>query len=523
MKQKLIILICAVLLLTACGRGSDSKPQDYGALEYESVYVIYPDNFRIHSVTEKMDVTGIGNRTYGFQPDISDEERQACIEATETTLARIGFDGKVSVYIYTGEALNNSYYIDEDGDTVSLFASVTDWRGADYVTELLLTACGRYCNYGAAHGYAEYLCEEALKNGGNDEEAAQPVFDIGYNSYDLNLLCFDESFVTGDEVRAAEGVSNAFVREYIVNNGEAAFCELLIKSGSIETNGEFIVELEKWYDDKGLTLAEPVSGILYTSGGYSYQYIAYNGYAVFYMTRNWKDATYGSNPLVTEKFLHEDYAETKKFYEINTEQMKQYKELFKLKSDVMNVPVIIENGRESYYDGVTGTGETGEIHLRNVSSLSHEYIHALCTPTSLSYHWTVEGWARAFDMRYNYYAYDFLTLDYNDGAQNNEKLSFLKQLMEKNGRPIDMRTDSVDVNNLMIYYGQYYDPNASYVTGASFVDYLCDTYGEQKIIDYVCDNHDLTTVTDRTYEELIEDWKNYMEDTYSWCIRENEE
>lgn len=523
MKRMAILFILIALSLTACRRGADNRQPDYSGLEYESLYVTYPDSFRIHSVIEKLDITSVENRRYGFQTDISAEEREACIEATEAVLAKIDFDGELNIYIYSGAALNNSYYIDESGsDGISLFTYQTDWKDTDYVAQLLLAVYGRYCNYGATHGYAEYLCEGSAKDSDNPE-AGRPVFDLGYDCYDLNLLCFDESFVTGDEVKAAEGVSSAFVREYIVKNGETAFRELLRKSGDISTCGEFSAELEKWYGDKGFTLDEPVSEVLYTAGGYSYQYIVCNGYAVFHMTRNWKDATYGSNPLVTENFLHEDYAATKKFYEINTEQMKQYKELFKLKNDVMDVPVIMDNGRESYYDGVAGTGEKGEIHLRNVSSLMHEYIHALCTPTSLSYHWTLEGWARAYDMVYNYYAYDFLTLDYNAGAQNNEKLSFLKQLTEKNGRPIDMSVDNKEVENLMIYYGRHYDPNDSYESGASFVYYLCDTYGEQKIIDYVCDNHDLTTVTDKTYDELVEDWKNYMEDTYSWCSRENEE
>ena len=60
-----------------------------------------------------------------------------------------------------------------------------------------------------------------------------------------------------------------------------------------------------------------------------------------------------------------------------------------------------------------------------------------------------------------------------------------------------------------------YDPDHNYRTGASFIYYLNDTYGERKIIDYICDNHDLTTFTDKTYDELVEDWKNYIEEKYS--------
>lgn len=152
----------------------------------------------------------------------------------------------------------------------------------------------------------------------------------------------------------------------------------------------------------------------------------------------------------------------------------------------------------------------------------HEYIHALCLPTSPSNNvrWTIEGWARAFDMRFNYYSYDFLTMDYNKAATDNDK-HILREYIEKIDRPIDMKTDYRDVDNLRVYEAEMYDPDYSYESGASFVYYLCDTYGERKVIDYVCDNHDLTTVTDKTYEELVEDWKNDMEERYSVYQRNN--
>ncbi len=583
-KVKIISAVFAALLLTACQGKIDNgtetltketmteftwEKQDYSGLEYNSSYFTYPDDFRIYSVATKMDMTSVGNRKYGFQTEISDEERAACIEATEIILGRIGFDGELDIYIYTEEAANNSYYIDEKSGKNVFLAYGSDWDSPDYVAGLILAVYGKYVNYGAAHGYADYLCDDVadiLKSvvigyqqnninviedmkddtemdnednyhGEDDTEIGEvdnkdnqhgksenelnyenPVFNAEYNCYDLNLLCFDDDFVTEDEKREANAVSDAFVREYIEKNGEQAFRELLQKSGNLQTCGEFNGELEKWYNDNGLMLSEPLSEVLYTYGGYSYQYIAYNGYVNFHMKRDWQDVIYDRNPLVTENFLHEDYAETKKFYEINTKQMRQYKELFKLDSDVMDIPAVMLNAKESY---TSLKGAKSKIYIANVSSLMHEYIHALCMPTSLPDFWAVEGWARAFDSRYDYYAYDFLTLYYNNVAQNDEKWSFFNELIDRNSRPIDMETDYRDVDNLIIYFGQHYDPYYSYGSGASFIYYLCDTYGERKIIDYVCDNHDLTTFTDKTYEELVEDWKNYMEEAYSWCSREN--
>lgn len=522
------LILLSVAAMTACEKQNNSdiieentdisteyiwEEKDYSGLVYNSSYLTYPDEFRIHAVTDKLELAKVGNRQYGFEPGILQEDREVCIEATEVMLGRIGFDGELNIYIYTEDKLNSSYYVDErDGEENSLYAYISDWKSPDYVTGLLLSVYGKYSNYGVAHGYADYLCRSVWKN---TPDSGAPVFDARYNCYDLNLLCFDEDFVTVAEKSEAEAVSDAFVLDYIDKNGEMALRDLLGKSGHPDTCGEFNEELEKWYSDNGLTLINPLSKVLYTYGGYSYQYIAYNGYAVFYMDRDWQDISYERNPLVTENFLHEDYAETKKFYEINTEQMRQYKELFDLESDVMDVPVVISN-RNVSHSGSTAmsTQGRGKIFLRNVSSLPHEYIHAICTPTSLTFSWAIEGWARAYDMRYNHYAYDFLSEDYNYGISAEQPFCFA-EFIERNGRLINVQTDYRDLHNLVTYAGNHYDPNYSYESGASFIYYLCDTYGERKVIDYVCDNHDLTTLTDKTYDELVEDWKNYIEDKYS--------
>lgn len=517
-----------IMSVTACQRHDNDdnmteettdyvwEKRDYSGLKYSTSYFTNPDDFKLHSVTTKMETVEVDNRQYGFMSEISDEDRMQCIEATEVMLGRIGFDGNLNIYVYTDETCNGSFYIDEkDKGGNNLLVYETDWKSPDYVAGLLLSVYGRYSNYGIAYGYADYLCENVWKN---NLENISPLFNEEYSCYDINLLCFDKDFVTDDEIKEAKAISDMFVRNYMDNNGEVALRGLLKKSGQPITCSEFNEELEKWYNDNGFKPGNSLSEVLYTYGGYSYQYIVYNNYAIFYMTRDWQDTVYEKTPILTANFLHEDYAETKKFYEINTQQMRQYKELFDLESDVMDVPIVVINGNEaSITEHGVGSGGKNKIYLTTVVSLMHEYIHALCQPSSLSNQafWTVEGWARAFDSRYNNYSYDFRTLDYNDAVVNNDKLHILREYIEKIGRPINMETDYKDVYNLLIYAGSFYDPNASYETGASFVFYLCDTYGERKIIDYVCDNHDLTTVTDKTYEELIEDWKNYMEDKYS--------
>ncbi len=503
--------------------------QDYSGLEYNSSLYTYPDEYSLHSISTKMETVVIGNRTYGFEKAIPQDEREACIESTEIILARVGYDDALNIYVYTDESGGGLYYIDQpeksDGGN-SFITCVSDWKDVDYVTGVLLSAYGKYANYGVAYGYANYLCDslsdvwEDVTYGTN--QTADITLNTEYNCYDLNLLCFDDDFVTADEIREAKAVSNKFVSDYIKNNGEDALKQLLKKSGDVQLCHEFNDELEKWYNENGLVLGNPLSEVLYSYGGYSYQYVVYNEYAVFYIDRKWKDTIYYMNPLVTENFLHEDYAQTKKFYEINTEQMRQYRELFDIENCVTDVPIVVSNKKFSLAlkDKESEFGH-GRIYLRDISSLTHEYIHAICIPVTLGDFWAVEGWARAFDMRYNYYGYDYLNIYWNGIEEDSKKFGYIIEFINKKGSPIDMRTDYRDVDNLGIYYNSNYSPDYNYESGASFIYYMSDTYGEKKFIDYVCKNHDLTTVTDKTYHELVEDWKNYMEDKYSEYSKNN--
>ena len=487
---------------------TETQSQNSVAREYIEKDYTFLDSNGIFSRVDKMEYVNVGDRTYNFQQSVSEEDREACIESTERILDYLGFDGELAIYVYSDE---NAYYIDEDG----LYTYLAEWNGVDYAAAVIHAVYGRYVNYGTAYGYADYICNRIW---GLEIAGEQPKFDVEYNCYDLNLLCFDENFITADEVAEAKAVSREFASDYIEKNGEDKYKELLTKSGDLENCGEFNAELESWYREQGLDLEDTLSELLYTYGGHVYQYIVTNGYAVFCVDRDWKDTMlYGENPAVTENFLHEDYGETKKFYDINTEQMKQYKELFQLKENKMNVPVAITNKRIDSSSGASYYVSRIEIiYLRNVTSLMHEYIHALCASTALGDEWTIEGFARAYDMRYSYYSYDYLTADYNNAAMSGKSnCVYLSEMVANNGRPIDASVDYAQVDNLATYFFDQYDPNCSSNAGASFIYYLNDIYGERRIIDYICDNHDLTTFTDKTYAELVEDWKAYIEEKYS--------
>ena len=78
-----------------------------------------------------------------------------------------------------------------------------------------------------------------------------------------------------------------------------------------------------------------------------------------------------------------------------------------------------------------------------------------------------------------------------------------------------MRTDFREMEDIMIHaYGQT-DPDDSYQSGSSFIGYLVDSYGEAAVIAYVCSDKEYNAEWDKSYDELVREWRRYIRDHYS--------
>ncbi len=100
---------------------------------------------------------------------------------------------------------------------------------------MLLAGYGEWGNYGLAYGYADYLCQKAGLDNGEKNPAVQDTGSLLTVSapelYDLNLLCFDEKFVTSEDVEASKNNARLLVADYLSSHSEAEFLELLSASG----------------------------------------------------------------------------------------------------------------------------------------------------------------------------------------------------------------------------------------------------------------------------------------------------
>ena len=62
-----------------------------------------------------------------------------------------------------------------------------------------------------------------------------------------------------------------------------------------------------------------------------------------------------------------------------------------------------------------------------------------------------------------------------------------------------------------MYYFSLTNPNANYLTGSSFVQYLVKQYGEEAVIKSIYGNG---SPLPKTYAELVKEWNGYIETNY---------
>lgn len=493
-KGSLLALACLILLLGGCGSTPAAEPlKEY---EYTTEEIWYSEEQAQYSFRADMEHTEAEYADYFFQPSVEREERSACIRATEQILSALeGIERKPEIYVFS-EDNYDSRYITEG----KLFQTVRAWQSADYAADVLLTAYGEFSHYGLAYGYGTLLCGEGT------EQKIEPFLSKPSDVLDLNRLCFDEAFVSEEERAMVRAVACDFAASYVSEHGETMLQKLLSTSDT-EIGMEVVRDaLVNYYSANGVEYTP--SEVRYGYGGVSFDYIVFSELGTFYLSKDWSDANEEANPLVSEGFLHQNYTDTKRFYETNLRQMAQYRELFALNHDTGDLSILFLHSRSlpqtSFYQSATN-----RIYVQNVDSLMHEYIHALTQPRTSMELWETEGFARYFSYRYDAYGIAFLNQDYNN-LVDSAAADYVREYQSRIGRPIDMAVDYEKLENIAVWSRSYTDPNASYVAGSSFVQYLVKRFGERAVIDFVYGDG---VPLPYAYEELVADWSEGIERT----------
>lgn len=512
MRRRTIGLLFAfmLLLLTSCGTqetppATDSSSFDIKEVTFSvaSVRLSESEHTKLgfFTLNKAMETTERKGVTYAFELKISLEERAACIQATEAILRKIGLDKPVQIHIYTTATYDDTY-IKEN----AVFTHLQDWNSPEYISSLLYGLFGEYCNYGMIYGYANYLCGE-LYDVALDTCGVDWIYKGDINSLDLNLLCFRPEFVAEEDIRNVKKLANTFVADYIAANGEAELHRLLEISGDVEKVSDFVGILADFYASRNIdyTPAE----ILYRLGGKDFDYIVRSRYAVMYIEKDWRDANMDLCPFTYEGFLHQNYCDTKQFFTINTVQMGQYQALFDLESYDNDLIIYFSN------TATQASAYMPQIHaigLKNTASFMHEYIHALTVEDSIQEAWAIEGFARYYCYRYDYYGNAMSNADYNS-IPDTERYRYIYEYKNNIGRDIDVSQDIEELLHIATYVYGYDSPNDGdgYTPGASFIGYLISRFGEEKVIEIICVTHDFGEFS---YSELVADWRTFLEENY---------
>jgi len=496
MKSKILcFLISFAALLTACAANPDvQETLPPPKRTYTHSEITYSESTAQFAFRIDMDATETELAKYFFEPTMEEDEREHCIEITESVLSKQTLNNPIpEIYVFSKDRYDDKLISDH-----KLYSSVQDWTSAGYITDVLLAAYGERTHYGAAFGYANYLSGSFGRDSCEGAFSVPTVPDI----MDLNYLCFDEAFVTPEDVAAAKGIACSFVESYISQHGEQTFQQLLVSpSKSIDA-------LAAYYKENGVSYTP--STVQYGYGGKKYDYLVYSDYGTFYIGKDWVDMNAEYNPLITDGFLHSNYADTKAFFETNLKQMKQYQDLFNLGDYNNDLDIVFSNpisaSKYSFYQTVIH-----RIYLYNVDSLMHEYIHSLTTTNTSMAMWKVEGFARYFSYYYDFYGMPFLNQDYNN-SPNTPELKYIHEYLANINRPIDMAKDYCELENVAVYYFGFTDPNKNYLTGSSFVQYLVKQYGEEAVINSIYGNGEPLP---KTYAELVKEWNEFIEANYS--------
>ena len=75
-----------------------------------------------------------------------------------------------------------------------------------------------------------------------------------------------------------------------------------------------------------------------------------------------------------------------------------------------------------------------------------------------------------------------------------------------------MAKDYAELENIAVYSRSWTNPDANYLTGSSFVQYLVKQYGEEAVINSIYGNGDPLP---KSYAELVKEWNEFIEANYS--------
>lgn len=243
--------------------------------EFESILIRNHEPDMRADLYQNMDCITIGSVTYGFDPKISLEDREGCINTTQKILANINFEGELEIYIYPTERYDASFIYPGKIMTFNRKWNIEAFEDQEYIITLLYGVFGPFSNYGLLFGYSEILSNELFGTNYDSRNLEGSLAKDGnitkdWIYVDLDLLCFNSAFAEEKDIDFSKKISRNLVEGIIKSQGVERLQEIIVSSGNIENKEKFDHYMTEFYRFFGIDYIP--TNFLFCYGGKVYRY-----------------------------------------------------------------------------------------------------------------------------------------------------------------------------------------------------------------------------------------------------------
>lgn len=482
---RLCLLILAVLLLCAgCADTPEETEPTYAYTEaYQRIQEPYASGFAFQG---NLMQTVANERTYEFDPDISQEERDGFVTGQEVLCAFLEEKG-ISTKGLTFRVLGDYTNWSDSESKVAYFglASAGSW---EQVLTTLQAALGDYTNYGYLYALADLTAGKL----GWEQEKVSGAGQLTGSLLNLVYPCFDEAYTTREEIAACKTASKEILAGLENPWSEEAFLEA--RQDYAQTHS---LDFEPTY-------------IIFAYYSPSCPLKLQTKYLEVF-----KDSTYVQDYYVTVGRILEDYfvspQKIMETFQWLDEQLAKLRSTLQVDKEEL-VPVHLEqeiggNGNISFLGLFVSEGDSANIYAESLHCLAHEYVHYLYWLRGGTQDPAYEDWLNETVAHY-YTTPEYFEVYYLIGTNAEpERMESIEALI---GEDYDEPTDYIKFLRKVfrkrenVQY-EYYLKTENSLCNA-FGEYFVRTYGEDVFLDCMLAPSTIEERTGKTLEEIVDDW-----------------
>ncbi len=521
------ILITVALLMLASTLFGCKKDKNYELnVEYTKGPVSFKEVYGIGRYNNSKDLGTIANAehiTYYFASELTDAQIEEYVKETNQLIHQMEEELEIKGKKYDIYVCNVDYVTTVDEKT--LYTTYSDFGTVEHVRGIAQLLCGNEVNYGLLYGYAASFAKEYDFNIKTDGLAeALKLRETNPEYLDMNYACFNEHYAEPENIEKLQVIAANYYA-YLQANKKTE----IVKDFSDEKHREYFNQFlaangKEAYDNSDM------EGIAIYAGGNGAELIWKDNVGLYYLEE-------GFEPNYLHGYFEEDpfnsgYENFRKLildYQVQRQFLKD--EFAEYNVNIEPVKIIFTKGG-NYAIGGSGKADTYDdtILVHTPMNVQQHYVNKMLFQEGKSAGWVLSA-VRTY---YVYYPgaedANFFVKWFQESVQevreNPEvdivEYELITQIEEQLGHPLDL-----SVRNDCIYYygalavqgGLAYMPingEASFEQ-VSFVSYLMFLVGEENAISAILKD-DAEDTFGKSWEELQDDWLNYIETTFSWMI-----